>query len=137
MCGEGADGVSTPWLARRQTRAQEPAVDTRDVLANEPALPGQSPDFPEGLALNLADSICRARYRREPDPIEPGEVYAFDTEPCPTTNVFGEGHRIRLDVSSSNYPRCDVNHNTGGPLCTRPGGWSSKSSIDNVFLLDR
>ncbi|MFB6298577.1 MAG: CocE/NonD family hydrolase [Salinirussus sp.] len=75
--------------------------------------------FENGFALNLADSICRGRYRgyREtPDPIEPGAVHAYEMEPYPTANVFGEGHRIRLDVSSSNFPRYDVNHNTGGPL---------------------
>jgi hypothetical protein len=75
--------------------------------------------FPSGFALNLADSICRARYRgyrRDPDPVEPGGIYEFEMEPYPTANRFGPGHRIRLDVSSSNFPRYDVNHNTGGPL---------------------
>jgi len=78
-----------------------------------------SGDFQDGFALNLADSICRGRYRgyREtPDPIEPGAVHEYYMEPYPTANVFGAGHRIRLDVSSSNFPRYDVNHNTGGPL---------------------
>lgn len=78
-----------------------------------------SESFPNGFALNLADSICRARYRgyrRDPDFITPGEVYEFDMEPYPTANIFKPGHRIRLDISSSNYPRYDVNHNTGGPL---------------------
>ena len=78
-----------------------------------------SADFPNGFALNLSDSICRGRYRgyrREADFLEAGEIYEFYMEPYPTANVFGEGHRIRLDVSSSNYPRYDVNHNTGGPL---------------------
>ncbi|WP_134671765.1 CocE/NonD family hydrolase [Halorussus marinus] len=78
-----------------------------------------SADFPSGFALNLTDSICRARYRgyrREPDFVDPGEIYAFDLELYPTANVFEAGHRIRLDVSSSNYPRFDVNHNTGGAL---------------------
>jgi len=78
-----------------------------------------SADFPSGFALNLTDSICRARYRgyrREPDFVDPGEIYAFDLELYPTANVFEAGHRVRLDVSSSNYPRFDVNHNTGGDL---------------------
>jgi putative CocE/NonD family hydrolase len=75
--------------------------------------------FPAGFALNLSDSICRARYRgyrRDPDPVVPGEVYAFDMEPYPTANLFKKGHRIRLDISSSNFPRYDVNHNTGEAL---------------------
>src|SRR6056297_891018 len=79
----------------------------------------ESEDYPDGYDLNLSDSICRARfrgYRDEPDLVEPGEVYEFYMEPYDTANVFEAGHRIRLDVSSSNFPRFDVNHNTGGPL---------------------
>ncbi|WP_423751003.1 CocE/NonD family hydrolase [Salinirarus marinus] len=78
-----------------------------------------SAEYPEGFALNISDSICRARYRgyrRTEDFVEPGEVYEFYMEPYPSANVFQPGHRIRLDISSSNYPRYDVNHNTGGPL---------------------
>jgi len=78
-----------------------------------------SADFPSGFALNLTDSICRARYRgyrRDPDFVEPGEIYEFELELYPTANAFEAGHRIRLDVSSSNFPRFDVNHNTGGDL---------------------
>ncbi|MDY6764843.1 MAG: CocE/NonD family hydrolase [Halobacteria archaeon] len=78
-----------------------------------------SDDYPDGYALNLCDSICRARYRgyrEEPDFVEPGEVYEFYMEPYPTANRFKEGHSIRLDISSSNYPRYDVNHNTGESL---------------------
>ena len=78
-----------------------------------------SEKFPEGFAANLSDSICRARYRgyrTDPDPVEPGEVYEFYMEPYPTANVFKPGHSIRLDVSSSNFPRYDVNRNTGESL---------------------
>ena len=76
-------------------------------------------EFPNGFAVNLCDSICRARYRGyrdEPDFVEPGTVYEFEMEPYPTANVVQPGQRLRLDISSSNYPRYDVNHNTGGPL---------------------
>jgi uncharacterized protein len=76
-------------------------------------------DFPSGFALNLTDSICRARYRgyrTDPDFVEPDEIYLFEMELYPTANIFKPGHRIRLDISSSNYPRYDVNHNTGGDL---------------------
>lgn len=78
-----------------------------------------SSEFPNGFALNLCDSICRARYRGyrdEPDFVEPGTVYEFEMKPYPTANVVQPGQRLRLDISSSNYPRYDVNHNTGGPL---------------------
>ena len=46
----------------------------------------------------------------------PGEPYEFVFQLYPTSNVFKAGHRIRLDISSSNWPRFDVNPNTGGPL---------------------
>ena len=78
-----------------------------------------SDDFPDGLAINLTDSIIRARYRNgwdTPELLEPGEVYEFVFELYPTSNVFKKGHRIRLDISSSNWPRFDANPNTGGDL---------------------
>lgn len=91
-----------------------------------------SEDYPGGFALNLCDSVCRARYRgsrREPDPIDPGEIHEFEMEPYPTANVFAAGHRIRLDVSSSNYPRYDVNHNTG----ESPGGRERTVASNTVY----
>lgn len=78
-----------------------------------------SEEFEDGFALNLCDSVCRARYRGYRDTadfVESGEIYEFEMELYPTANVFEAGHRIRLDISSSNFPRYDVNHNTGGPL---------------------
>jgi putative CocE/NonD family hydrolase len=80
-----------------------------------------NPDYPDGLAMNLTDSIIRARYRNgyeKPELLTPHEVYLFTFELYPTSNVFKAGHRIRLDISSSNFPRFDVNPNTGGPLGT-------------------
>ena len=76
-------------------------------------------DFPAGVDLNVADSIVRARYRNSREKAElmkPGEVYEFTIEMYPTSIVFKRGHRIRLDISSSNFPRFDVNPNTGEPL---------------------
>ena len=69
--------------------------------------------------MNITDSIIRARYRNswtEPEVMEPGTPYEFTFHLYPTSNVFRKGHRIRLDISSSNWPRFDVNPNTGGPL---------------------
>ena len=80
-----------------------------------------SDDFPDGLAINLTDSIIRARYRNgwdTPELLEPGAVYEFVFELYPTSNIFKKGHRIRLDISSSNWPRFDANPNTGGDLGT-------------------
>lgn len=77
-----------------------------------------SSDYPEGYAMNLTDGILRCRYRRSwehPEPLVPGEVVEITIEPMPTANLFKAGHRIRLDISSSNFPRFDVNPNTGAP----------------------
>lgn len=76
-------------------------------------------DFPAGVDLNIADSIVRARYRNGPGKAEllkPGQPYEFTIEMYPTSLVFAHGHRIRLDISSSNFPRFDINPNTGEPL---------------------
>ena len=78
-----------------------------------------SKDYPTGFEMNLTDGIIRARYRNSPEKPElmkPGEVYKFEIEPFPTANVFKKGHRIRVDISSSNFPRFDVNPNTGEPI---------------------
>ena len=75
-----------------------------------------SPDYPEGYALNLTDGILRAKFRESreaPELLEPGEVYPVVVQLFPTSNLFVKGNRIRLDVSSSNFPRFDVNGNTG------------------------
>lgn len=76
-------------------------------------------DYPAGVDLNVGDSIVRARYRGGPGKAEllkPGQPYEFTIEMYPTSLVFRRGHRIRLDISSSNFPRFDVNPNTGEPL---------------------
>lgn len=76
-------------------------------------------DFPGGFDLNLEDGIVRARFRdslRQEKLMVPGEVYLFTIHLYPTANVLKRGHRIRLDISSSNFPRFDVNPNTGEPL---------------------
>jgi putative CocE/NonD family hydrolase len=79
-----------------------------------------NPDYPLGYDLNLGDSILRVRYREGLDhqaaPLKPGEIVPITITLYPTSNVFKRGHRIRVDVSSSNFPRFDVNPNTGEPL---------------------
>ena len=78
-----------------------------------------SADFPDGVALNIGDGIIRARYRNSlttPEMLEPGRPCELEITLYPTALVFGAGHRIRLDISSSNFPRFDVNPNTGEPL---------------------
>ncbi|MGH2497518.1 MAG: CocE/NonD family hydrolase [Ktedonobacteraceae bacterium] len=74
---------------------------------------------PDGYAQNLTDGIIRARYRNFqrgeslPSLIEPGKAYEYEIDLWATSNVFKAGHRIRLDVTSSNFPRWDRNPNTG------------------------
>jgi putative CocE/NonD family hydrolase len=94
------------------------AVDT-DFTAKIVDVYPPSKDYPVGYDLNITDGVIRARYRDSPDKQEfmkPGEVYKFKIEPMPTANVFKKGHRIRLDISSSNFPRFDINPNSGEPL---------------------
>lgn len=76
-------------------------------------------DFPGGVDLNLGDSIVRARYHNgfgKAELLRPGQPYEFTIEMYPTSVVLKRGHRIRVDISSSNFPRFDVNPNTGEPL---------------------
>jgi hypothetical protein len=73
--------------------------------------------WPNGFAQNLTEGILRASFREstlgEPKPIVPGQVYEYKIDLWSTSNVFLKGHRIRLEVSSSNFPRFDRNLNTG------------------------
>ena len=73
---------------------------------------------PSGYARFLTDGIVRARYRNStarPEPIEPGKIYEYSVDLWATSNLFKAGHRIRLYVSSSNFPRFNRNLNTGEP----------------------
>ena len=75
----------------------------------------------KGCARNLTDGIIRARYRESsstPRLISPGDVYSYTIDLGATSNVFKRGHRIRLEVSSSNFPRFDRNTNTGKVIST-------------------
>jgi putative CocE/NonD family hydrolase len=77
--------------------------------------------YPDGSAINLTEGILRARYRdsqERPTPLTPRQVYPLSIDLWATSNVFRAGHRIRLEVSSSNFPRFDRNLNTGEPAAT-------------------
>jgi hypothetical protein len=93
-------------------------------------------DYPEGFAMNITDGILRARYRRSWEDAEmmtPGEIYKIALQPFPTSNLFKAGHRIRVDISSSNFPRFDVNPNTGEP----EGLWRRTRVATNSVYVDR
>jgi putative CocE/NonD family hydrolase len=78
-----------------------------------------SEDYPAGYAMNVEDGILRMRFRngREREELmQPGKVYKVTIDLWATANLFRKGHRIRLDVSSSNFPMFDLNPNTGERL---------------------
>ena len=94
------------------------AVDT-DFTAKLIDVYPQRAEVPNGFAMNVCDSILRVRYRNSfesPEMMVPGDVYEIAIELPTTSNLFALGHRIRLDISSSNYPTYDTNPNTGAPL---------------------
>ena len=71
---------------------------------------------PDGFSQNLTEGILRARYRdsqEQPTFLNPGQIYKFAIDVWATSNVFRKDHRLRLEVSSSNFPRFDRNMNTG------------------------
>ena len=75
--------------------------------------------WPDGYAQRLCDGMVRARFREgmeHPSLIEPGRVYAYDIDCWNTSQVFKKGHRIRLEIASSAFPKYDRNPNTGAPL---------------------
>ncbi len=74
---------------------------------------------PDGFAQNLQDGIIRARFRTsagQPSFITPGKVYRYEIDLWSTSHMLKAGHRIRVEIASSNFPRFDRNPNTGAPL---------------------
>lgn len=93
-------------------------------------------DYPQGYAMNLTDGILRCRYRdswEEPALMRAGEVYRIRIDAFPTSNLFKAGHRIRIDLSSSNFPHFDLNSNTGEP----EGRATHWRVAENRVFLDR
>jgi putative CocE/NonD family hydrolase len=91
--------------------------------------------YPDGRAINLCDSILRASFREgneAPSPIEPDKVYRYAFRISHTSTLFGEGHRIRLEVSSMNFPLYErmLNHFR----TTRDGRYEDgRNATQNVF----
>ena len=98
--------------------ASSSAIDT-DFTAKLIDVYPPSSDWPGGFDLNIGDGIVRGRFRESLTKevlMEPGKSYEFTIKLYPTSNVFKKGHRLRVDISSSNFPRFDINPNTGEPL---------------------
>ncbi|MES0126851.1 CocE/NonD family hydrolase [Mesorhizobium sp. C420B] len=94
-----------------------------------------SADYPTGFALNLTDGIFRCRFRHSferAELVRPGEIMRLRIELFATANLFRAGHRLRLDISSSNFPKFDVNPNTGEPA----GFGRSRQAARNTVFLD-
>lgn len=104
--------VTGPITVRLQAASDGPDTDWVARLCDV---------HPDGRSINLADGIVRARYRdffrgAPASPIEPGRVYEYEIDLWATSNVFKAGHRVRVDITSSSFPRWDRNPNTGTPL---------------------
>jgi putative CocE/NonD family hydrolase len=93
--------------------------------------------YPDGKAYNLDETIQRLRYREGYDKevfMEKGKVYKVDLTPMVTSNYFAAGHKIRIEVSSSNFPRFDRNLNTGGNNYDEPKGLVVENQIHHSKL---
>ncbi len=87
---------------------------------------------PDGFAQNLTEGILRGRYRdsqEQPTLLNPGQTYKFSIDVWATSNLFRKGHRLRLEISSSNFPRFDRNLNTGEENATARKPVSATNTI--------
>jgi putative CocE/NonD family hydrolase len=113
-----AEPVEVTGRATVHLRISSSAPDT-DFTAKLVDVHPPNEDYPDGYDMLLCDSIIRCRYRNgfeREELMEPGEQYDVSIMLPPTSNLFAAGHRIRIDVSSSNFPRLDRNPNTGEPM---------------------
>lgn len=95
--------------------------------------------FPDGRAMILTDGILRTRYRESfemPKLLHPGEIYELTVEMGATANVFLPGHRVRLEISSSNFPKFNRNSNTGGDIA-RESREAYKPAVNTVYHDER
>ena len=148
-------GVSGPMDRRPAERRPDVLVYTTEPLDQDVEVTGpitltlfassSAPDtdftgalvdvHPDGKAISLCEGLTRARYREsaeEPTLITPGEVYELEVDMWETSNLFKAGHRIRLEISSSNFPRFDRNMNTGA----RPGFDTEMKVADQTIYHD-
>ena len=89
-------------------------------------------DYPEGYDMNLSDTVLRTRYRNawtDPEMMKKGSVHQITITLPSTSNLFKTGHRIRVDIASSNFPRLEVNPGTGEPVGRHTHSVSAKNTI--------
>ncbi len=130
---EMAVEITGPIIARLWISST--AVDTDFTMKLIDVYPPND-DYPEGFAMNLTDGIIRCRYRdswEDPQLMQPGKIYQVSIEAFPTSNFFAVGHRLRIDISSSNFPHFDLNFNTG-----EAEGLATRSNVaHNSVWMDR
>ncbi len=105
------DSISQPFLS----------VPGQQIIVKRKAVQEFTYECPEAAQADadifkITDGILRAQFRNnweQPELMVPGRIYPIEIQLYPTSNLFVHGHRIRLDISSSNFPRLDVNGNTG------------------------
>jgi hypothetical protein len=88
--------------------------------------------WPDGRSMTVCDGILRARYRESyerPVLMEPGQVYRFEVDLRATAQTFQAGHRLRVHVTSSDFPRYDRNLNTGGQVARETVGQVASNTV--------
>lgn len=114
--------VAGPVIVRLKVSTDAPDTDFTAKLVD---VYPPSKDYPRGYAMNVTDGIFRVRYRKGyecPELVAPDEgAFEITITPFATVNLFKAGHRLRLDISSSNFPKYDINFNTGEPEGTARG----------------
>src|SRR6266481_3991319 len=136
--GDGTLSTTTPVLAKDLEVTGPVLLDLYvSSSAVDTDFTGKLIDvWPNGLAQNLTEGILRLRYRNsqeKPDLAKPGETYHVTVDLWATSNVFLAGHKLRLEVSSSNFPRFDRNLNTG----EEQAGATRMSKAANVIYHDK
>ncbi len=132
-----AEPVEVTGRAVVHLRISSSAVDT-DFTAKLIDVYPPSEDYPEGYDMLINDSIIRCRYRagfEQEVLIEPGKQYDVSIPLPPTSNLFAAGHRIRVDVSSSNFPRLERNPNTGEPIGRHTRMVSAENTVHSGRLV--
>ena len=131
-------GIVAAYLVNAAVPSQASTAAALGPILVPLLLASGRPPAVAGAALVLGASFGgeRARYRdswERPSLMTAGEVYQVTIEPFPTSNVFARGHRIRVDLSSSNFPHFDLNPNTGEP----EGAWTRTRIARNTIHLGR
>jgi len=88
--------------------------------------------YPDGRSMSVCDGILRGRYRgsmQRPELMDPGQTYQFEVDLWATAQSFPPEHRLRVEVTSSDFPRYDRNLNTGGPLGAEVTGRVAANTI--------